>query len=457
MGYTFRSDLRPQPWPRQLFSVVRDWLNVPGLDPVACRAILEKALRDGMPDGYVDPAEVTRGGVVGTEQLLRGAALDKPWIWTMATANGPRSVNVPVEFVPSLYELSRIAAHARSKGELLEVASEYLEDDADLRLISDALSVSSSDGHWPSIERPGMYRREHASLILKSRGGTTLVTDPKRSSIDWVTRFGAFPLESSWIEAHVLVTHSHDDHFHLPSIASFAGAGEAVVVPHVPTHTLLAQDMDAILRMVGQPAQSPRWWEKINVGDIEVEILPFYGEQPTREVAVDNGLRNWGNCYRFNIDGMSIVILADSGFDPLGNVVEMLEESCERSGPVDIVMSCGHPFIEMLNPGLPHYSFTLPFELMRQHRASLSIITSGPSGLACACKAAGARYFLPYAHGFNGLFTTPSSEEDSHTEDHAVAKLREELVRIDCQTRVVEWHPGDAAFWTGRDLNIVRT
>jgi hypothetical protein len=126
---------------------------------------------------------------------------------------------------------------------------------------------------------------------------------------------------------------------------------------------------------------------------------------------------------------------------------DVLRRSVGERGPIDVVMSCCFEFPEMLNMGLPHYAFTVPFELLRAHRAQRQSITNGPRGIAAACRAAGARYFLPYAHGFGGLHVEPASAESKVSERAAVAAVRAELARCGATTEVLEWHPGDVLRW----------
>jgi hypothetical protein len=59
----------------------------------------------------------------------------------------------------------------------------------------------------------------------------------------------------------------------------------------------------------------------------------------------------------------------------------------------------------------------------------------------------GARWFLPYAHGFSGLGRDPVSEEGRLSESAAVAAVRAALVSRGVGTQVIEWLPGDALRW----------
>lgn len=457
MGLYLRSSLRPAPWPVPYTSIVLQWLDA-RLDPASCRAVIERAIQAGMPEGLLDPEQVTSGGVVGTERLLYDDRLQGSWRWTFRTGEGPRDLDVPMEYAPTLAELVRIAARADSRDEVISAAREYVDDDSFLKLMDLSLFDSREHGVWPRIELPGVYRREHASLLIRSNSGSTLVTDPKRCARDWTTNFDSYPSDRYWDPVSVLITHSHDDHFDLTSIVSYLPATGQVYVPHVPQPTLLSSDMAALLEHIEQPAVAARWWTEHRIGDISVNILPFYGEQPTRSIPMPFNLRNWGNCYRFELDGWSFAILADSGADPLGNVTDALAASVEDRGPIDILMSCCFTFQEMLNAGLAHYAFTVPFETIRaQYLRGFGAITSTPRGVAQACRAAKARYFMPYAHGFQSLYGdpgSPASHESINSESSAVELLRAELLRTGTPTTIIDWKPGQCLRWSNGEPKV---
>jgi hypothetical protein len=110
-------------------------------------------------------------------------------------------------------------------------------------------------------------------------------------------------------------------------------------------------------------------------------------------------------------------------------------------------MSCCLEFPEAVNPGLPTYMLVVPFaELRRLHRDRGSM-TLGPSGIADACAAARARYFLPYAHGFSGLGLPPRSAEGGISEAESLRRIATALRKRDLQTRLIEWNPGDLMRW----------
>jgi hypothetical protein len=256
----------------------------------------------------------------------------------------------------------------------------------------------------------------------------------------------------------VLVTHSHNDHFCLASLLRWLGADEQVVVPAVPGPSLLSPDLKAILALAGQASVAPPWETSLRLGDVDVEVLPFYGEQPTVTLPTPHPhLRNWGNCYRFELpDGPSVALIADSGVDATGSAIEALRRSVERRGPIDVLMSCCLGFAEAANPGLPQYLVTIPFDELASLTKLGRTITLGAEGVVDACIAAQARYFLPYAHGFRGLGRAPASGEGRGTEETELRKIADGLAQRGATTRVVPWNPGDWARWERGELVVER-
>ena len=71
-----------------------------------------------------------------------------------------------------------------------------------------------------------------------------------------------------------------------------------VIVPKVEVPSILCDDLSRILRQCGLRAvRDPAWFSApIVMGDIEIHVLPFFGEQPLRsETPRSKMLRNWGN------------------------------------------------------------------------------------------------------------------------------------------------------------------
>jgi hypothetical protein len=219
--------------------------------------------------------------------------------------------------------------------------------------------------------------------------------------------------------------------------------------------------MTASIEAVGQKALSPPWWSSIEIGDFKIDILPFYGEQPLHDRPWGRGdseLRNWGNCYRFTCPEFSAIILVDSGMEPLGNMIDVLERSYAERGAVDFLLSCCFRFPEGYNRGLPHYFLTVPLNHLRylyQHPKARGSMTHGPDGVVRACRAARCCYFLPYAHGFRGLSRSPQGVEGaSQTEEDMLKTIANGLGRS--KTKVVSWLPGDCANVDQHRVTMIR-
>ena len=307
----------------------------------------------------------------------------------------------------------------------------------------------------PSAWGGTLTRREHASVEFASPSGSRVIVDPIFRAP--LIRCGiTMPVPAPGIDA-AFVTHSHGDHFNLATLDWLAAGGTTIYVPAVPTDSLLAENMIEELGVCGLPGKTCETGSITQVGDIRVEALPFFGEQPSARVSpAEPGIRNWGNCYRVTTPGFSALVLADSGVDPSGSMLAAISESVKRSGPVDIVVgSLRDLYLPFDVDGLACYYVVLPVSGLRAdhelyRRGRLPSATLGLSGTAAACAEAKAKIFLPYAHGLTGygqpIVGNPFGPGAGIDESTACAALSEELRRIGSDTKIVSWNPGDS--WT---------
>jgi hypothetical protein len=444
--------------------VLRAWTEAE-FRPKACRAALEQLIAAGdIAEELVDPAQLEHGGVAATAALLYGAfAPDRSWLWTLGGAER-LSFEIEPEDVGDVATLIRAAVQANDA----RVFREMCDAELDADLVEHICKLYLDDaphGLWPEPGEPGILRREHASLFFRSREAS-IVTDPQALQLGWTTNLGRYPADGGAVVDVVALTHGHDDHWHLPSVLRVTDPERTLVItPQVPRANLLCpEDFRASLTRVGQRAIAPSWYSSVTVADVEIDVLPFYGEQPTRSApGADPSLRNWGSCYRFTCADYSAMILVDSGADPAGDALEVVERSVAQRGPVDVLLSCCLSFPEAINDGLPHYAFALPFSRLEQiyrdrKHGKKQFMTLGVDGVAEACRISGARWFLPYAHGFSGLGRDPRSEEgEGMAEKTTMAALCEALRRRGTATVVGSWKPGDVARLTDGALGLSPT
>jgi Beta-lactamase superfamily domain len=252
----------------------------------------------------------------------------------------------------------------------------------------------------------------------------------------------------------ILITHGHADHFNVASILAQVGDAESlVVVPPVPRTSLLApHDMLGTLRLFGVRAVAPEWGTSLQVGDIAVDVLPFYGEQPVRDgEGPPAGLRNWGSCYRFTAPEFSAVALIDSGADPQGDMADVMRASVDRRGPADFLLSSLPRFHCPFFFGLPLYYLSLPFDRLRQlhqqyRTGTLPTVTPGPDGIVEICRAARPRWYLPYGNGFDGLGVA-IGDVGMHigepSEPSVMRYLGDRFAAEHLRTSALAWNPGD--------------
>lgn len=180
----------------------------------------------------------------------------------------------------------------------------------------------------------------HNSVVVRS-GTTRVMVDP------YMFPGGAeYPAEYQPLQVRdlgkidaLMITHSHPDHFDPATLLQFP-LDVTLIVPPVERETLLASDIAYRARELGftNVVVLP-WRDSIQVGDIEVHALPFYGEQPTEGEMLHPEIRNIGSTYLVKTPTLSAVFLADSGRDGLGNVKDVASETRARLGAVDVVFS----------------------------------------------------------------------------------------------------------------------
>src|SRR4028119_1012941 len=110
----------------------------------------------------------------------------------------------------------------------------------------------------------------------------------------------------------------------------------------------MCEDMQSRLESLGfKNVIAVDWYaEPIVVGDVEINVLPFYGEQPLvpeYNKPKHPDLRNWGNTYLLHTEYYTSWFLIDSGSDPMGSMVQVAEYVKQKFGMVDLVLSNFQP------------------------------------------------------------------------------------------------------------------
>jgi L-ascorbate metabolism protein UlaG (beta-lactamase superfamily) len=422
-------------------------------DPKPSSQILERALlKEPSLKAFFDAESVREGGRIATHQLLYGLHQDRSR-WTLSffhAGTSPIEIPLSASALPSVVPLLRAATHT---GRWENLAQEL----DDCRVLQPWLKAKDTRLSWTQMFGPGIQRLEHASLLISSREARILI-DPISLAVDGPSALPGVELAPSTphlpVDA-ILITHGHLDHWHIPSILHHAGdASTPVVVPRIPFPSLLSQDeFVQSMRDIGQQVCDPAWNDSLRIKDMEIDVLPFFGEQPTVEGPVPpQGVRNWGNCYRIGTPDFSIFVFVDCGEDPMGTAAEVLQASVAQRGPPDIVVSCCRELREApFWQGLFTFWMTLPFRELQQLVVKRGSglgpsITLGPDGVASVCAAASVPYFAPYAHGFAGVgkeILDIGWGNHEPPESEMLNRIKRSLAGARSSTDVINWRPGD--------------
>ncbi len=208
---------------------------------------------------------------------------------------------------------------------------------------------------WAALEEGGAFGapREPDALcglitfvghatVLVTCGGARILVDPFLLPRNDDFPPGYQPLTNADLHADgVLVTHSHRDHFHLPTLLRL-GPDVPIYLPQVPFESALSIDMAYRLRELGfRQVHELRWHDEARIGGCRIVALPFHGEQPTTERALEPEVRNQGVCWLLEgeMDGATrrLAFIADAGRDEAGDVRAMATQAFERHGALDIL------------------------------------------------------------------------------------------------------------------------
>ncbi|MDJ0713522.1 MAG: MBL fold metallo-hydrolase [Prochloraceae cyanobacterium] len=315
-------------------------------------------------------------------------------------------------------------------------------------------------------ETPGVFRLQHAGLLYRTKT-TGILVDPHLHS-----NYGIPQLKSDISRAQlegsvdgILISHPHYDHWHYPTLMMFAPE-TPIFVPKVPRATIMCEDMEARLKSLGfTNVIAVDWYaEPIAIGDIEIHVLPFYGEQPlvpefARPIHPD--LRNWGNTYLLRTEYYTSWFLIDAGQEPMKSMFEVAEYVKEKIGTVDLLLSNFQPLsYNSIGTNLSGWGIDIVANLLSNPQIfSVTnkeegeyVALLGPKGVAKVCAIVGAKACLPYAHSWAEIGQPGVNDEQ------LIAQVEAELKNLGASTQVIPWKIGDGyAVKNGevRDLAIL--
>ncbi len=271
------------------------------------------------------------------------------------------------------------------------------------RAICGALDEAGWWERWSpplNVPRDGFLFVGHNSFLW-SAGRTRILVDPyfRPASPFDLPNYQPMQLRDLPKPDAVLITHSHGDHFHPPSLLGLP-RDVPFFVPFVERESLFSTDMAQRLRQLGfSNVQTLAWWQEVTLGDAHLTALPFYGEQPTGQRTLYPGLRNIGNTYAVRSSRTSAVFLADSGADALGDMAAVLRRVRKQQGPFEWLFSGVRGFrLEPIQYGLSTLELFLadvrPSQLLKKQA-----VMADADDVATYAKLLGAKCVVPCADG----------------------------------------------------------
>jgi L-ascorbate metabolism protein UlaG (beta-lactamase superfamily) len=310
---------------------------------------------------------------------------------------------------------------------------------------------------------PGVFRLQHASLLYRTET-TGVLVDPHLHS-----NYGISKLKNDITRAQlegsvdaILISHSHYDHWHYPTLMMFS-PDTLMIVPKVPRGTIVCEDMEARLKSLGFKNVLAVDWnaEPIVVRDIEINVLPFYGEQPLvpeYDQLKHPDLRNWGNTYLINTEHYTSWFLIDAGNEPMTSMVEVAEEVKQKFGRIDSIVSNFQSLsYNSIGTDLSGWGIDIVGNLLSNPQIfSVTnkteggyLATLGPKGVAQICAIVDAKSCLPYADSWSEV-----GQPGVHDQE-LIKQTEQELRKLKCSTQVVPWKIGDGYISNGKQELVI--
>jgi Beta-lactamase superfamily domain len=374
---------------------------------------------------------------------------------TRMSAFVPTNVTQPIEnqsALPEIQQLLYLCGQAKfSYHEICDRVSDEMVILLDKLIESWVVKAQPQPAPGVPVETPGVFRLQHASLLYRTKT-TGILVDPQLHS-----NYGIPNLQQDITRAMlegfvdgILISHSHYDHWNIPTLMQFAPA-TPIVVPKVPRDSITCEDMQARLQELGfTNVMAVDWYaEPIIIGDIEVHVLPFYGEQPLvpeYNEPKHPDLRNWGNTYLLRTPYYSSWFLIDAGNDPMGSMRDVAKYVYQKFGTIDQVLS---NFLSLsynsIGTDLSGWGADIIGNLLSNpqifsvtnQREGFHLATLGAQGVAEICAIVEAKACLPYAHSW------AEPGQSSQVDAALIKDVTAELKKIGCSTQVIPWKIGD--------------
>lgn len=378
---------------------------------------------------------------------------------------GKRGVEVFKEKsnLPDLHNLLYLCG--KSSLSYNQICQQVSESNIELlnKFIECSIVAEQSKPNRIPIKTPGIFRLQHASLLYRTET-TGVLVDPHLHS-----NYGIPTIKNDITRAQlegnvdaILISHSHYDHWHYPSLMMFAPE-TLIIVPKVPRGTIVCEDMEARLISLGFTNVLAVDWdsEPILVGDIEINVLPFYGEQPLvpeyNELKHPD-LRNWGNTYLINTEYYKSWFLIDAGSEPQNSMTHVAEAVKQKFGPIDSIVSNFQSLsYNSIGTNLSAWGIDIVGNLLSNPQIfSVTnkteggyVATLGPKGVAEISSIVDAKVCMPYADSWSEV-----GHPGNHDQE-LIQQTKQELNELQCPAQVIPWKIGDGYIFNNGKQELV--
>jgi L-ascorbate metabolism protein UlaG (beta-lactamase superfamily) len=277
-----------------------------------------------------------------------------------------------------------------------------------------------------SSVRPRVTFVGHTSILLQT-ADSAILTDPLlRTAYSPAKAFDVARLDLNAI----CCTHAHWDHCNIETLLRF-DKRIPIVIPRVHRATAFNPPMAPVLRRLGfQDLRELDPWESLQLGDVEMVLVPFHGEQDEPGAKIDH------YTYVYRMRGLTLYGGVDAYRDTYGDMHDALKRVRDEYHPSVAFLPISRMWYSYKHGTLNGFCRYVDTALMNEEFQ----YTAGPEEAAEWVRVLGVSTVVPYA-----TFTfSPLETLDSNTGSDLVSEFATALNRKGLGGTLLPLRPLDA-------------
>jgi L-ascorbate metabolism protein UlaG (beta-lactamase superfamily) len=243
--------------------------------------------------------------------------------------------------------------------------------------------------------RPRVTFLGHTSVLFQTNDAAILTDPLLRNELGSPRR--AFDVTRLDLTA-ICCTHAHWDHCELATLLRF-DKRTPVIIPRVRAATAFNPPIAPVLRRLGfQDVRELEPWDRQQLGDVEMILVPFHGEQDEPDAVIDH------YTYIYRASGLTVYGGVDAYRDTSGDMLEVLKRVRDEYRPSVAFLPISRMIYRYEYGGVNGFCRYLDASLLNGDFQ----YTAGPTEAAEWVRLLGVSAVVPYAAFALSPYTTPA-------------------------------------------------